>query len=214
MEVEMCGYEKRMVSLGFTDEKYELPLHMCYIYKDEDERMETLGKFVKNGLEVGEKVYYFVDTMSIEDMKNKFIELGVSEEDFEKENIKLSGSEETYYPDGSFDADRMLDTVKQVYSEATDKGFSMRNTGEMTWALKGIPGSEDLMEYESKINILSNDVPINGICQYDARKFDGATIMDVLAVHPYSIVAGQVVKNPFYTPPEEFLRKYHSKATI
>jgi hypothetical protein len=204
----MCNYEKRTVSLGFTDEEYELPLHMCYIYQDDDERMETLGKFIKSGLEVGDKVFYFVDTISIESMKDKLIELGLSEADFIKGNITLSGSEETYYPKGMFDIDGVLDTVKQVYSEELSHGFAVRNTGEMTWALRGVPGSEHLMEYESKINILAEDVPINGICQYDARKFDGATIMDVLAVHPYSIVAGQVVKNPFYTPPEEFLKRY------
>ncbi|MBU2513289.1 MEDS domain-containing protein [bacterium] len=207
----MCNYKKRKVSLGFTDEEYDLPLHMCYIYQDDDERMETIGKFIKSGLEAGDKVYYFVDTLSIDEMKEKLLESGVSKEAFEQEHIRLRHSKSVYYPEGSFDVDSVLGTVKQVYSEELGNGYNVRNTGEMSWALRDVPGSEHLIEYEAKINILANDTPINGICQYDARKFTGATIMDVLAVHPYSIISGQVIKNPFYTPPEEFLEKYLSK---
>ncbi len=38
-------------------------------------------------------------------------------------------------------------------------------------------------------------------CQYDARRFDGATLFDVLKVHPMMIIRGQVVRNPFTSSP-------------
>jgi hypothetical protein len=43
------------------------------------------------------------------------------------------------------------------------------------------------------------------VCQYDANRFDGATILKCLEVHPYMIVHGQVVHNPYYITPQEFL---------
>lgn len=77
----------------------------------------------------------------------------------------------------------------------------------MKWPgpLRGIPGSEKLIEYESRLNLLVEQNPITLICQYDANRFDGATIYDVLNVHPMMIVRGQVVRNPYYVPPAEFL---------
>ena len=47
-------------------------------------------------------------------------------------------------------------------------------------------------------------------CQYDARRFDGATLFDVLNVHPMMIIRGQVVRNPYYVEPEHFLERHLS----
>ncbi len=45
----------------------------------------------------GDKVFYFVNTISMEDMKDTLIKSGVNAEDFESDNITLTNSEETYY---------------------------------------------------------------------------------------------------------------------
>jgi hypothetical protein len=55
--------------------------------------------------------------------------------------------------------------------------------------------------------LLLKERPITAVCQYDANLFDGATIMEVLKVHPQMIVNGTVIHNPFYIPPEEFLKE-------
>jgi hypothetical protein len=43
------------------------------------------------------------------------------------------------------------------------------------------------------------------MCQYDARVFDGAVLLDVLKVHPAMVVRGNVIHNPFFIPPDEYL---------
>ena len=53
--------------------------------------------------------------------------------------------------------------------------------------------------------MLLRDHPVNAVCQYDATKFSGSTIMEILKVHPYMIVRGKVVHNPYYVTPEEYL---------
>ena len=64
------------------------------------------------------------------------------------------------------------------------------------------------MEYEALVNTVLDTHPVTPICQYDARRFDGATLLNVLKVHPMMIVQGQIVHNPYYMPPEEFLRDF------
>ena len=66
------------------------------------------------------------------------------------------------------------------------------------------------MEYESRVSMLLKEVPITAVCQYDANTFDGATIMEVLKVHPMMVIRGTVVHNPYYVPPEEFLAHHCS----
>jgi hypothetical protein len=74
----------------------------------------------------------------------------------------------------------------------------------MGWALKNMPGSDRLMEYESLVNRVVVTHPVTAVCQYDANRFDGATILKCLEVHPYMIVHGLVVHNPYYITPEEY----------
>ncbi len=64
-----------------------------------------------------------------------------------------------------------------------------------------------MLEYEAKVSLLLKERSLTTVCQYNANIFNGATIMDVLKVHPQMIVRGAVVHNPFYIPPEEFLKQ-------
>lgn len=36
------------------------------------------------------------------------------------------------------------------------------------------------------------------MCQYDANRFDGQVIFQALQVHPYIVMNGQLVRNPYY----------------
>jgi len=62
-----------------------------------------------------------------------------------------------------------------------------------------------LLEYEMGLNAIQDAFPHVGMCQYDARRFDGAMLFKVLQVHPYMVAHGQIVRNPFYLKPEESL---------
>ena len=65
-------------------------------------------------------------------------------------------------------------------------------------------GVERLLDYEAAQG-LSFGRHFAGMCQYDARRFDGATLYRVLQVHRYMVAQGQIVQNPYYVRPEEFL---------
>jgi diguanylate cyclase (GGDEF)-like protein/PAS domain S-box-containing protein len=111
---------------------------------------------------------------------------------------------ETYCPDGTFNVDRMIETVREAHYRSLREGFAgARVTGEASWVKRGHPGSENLVEYERRLNVLVRTVPVTSVCQYDARRFDGATLYDILSVHPMMIVHGQVVRNPYYLEAED-----------
>ena len=173
---------------------------MCFIFNDDEERKRVLAKYLQSGLENEEQVAYFVDTMTPEELRCQLRRLGVAiPEDASDPRCLVSSAESTYCPDGTFQVERMLHTLEHAYECCCEKGFpGLRVTGEMNWALRGLPGSDHLVEYEAKVNQVLKKVPVTAICQYDARLFDGETLYRLLAVHPMMIVHGQVVQNPYY----------------
>jgi PAS domain S-box-containing protein len=75
----------------------------------------------------------------------------------------------------------------------------------MTWALRGLPGSERLIEYEAKLNEFFPASQCLAICQYDRRRFQPELLLDVLSTHPAAIIGGEAYNNLYYIPPAEFL---------
>jgi hypothetical protein len=204
---------RRPVSLGFTLESYPEGTHMCYIFNDESRRRDVIAAFLGSGLLEKEKVGYFVDTATPEEAVSLLRKLGVKIPDrTAPDSFSVSNAEETYCPDGTFDPERMLENLRNYYAASITEGYpGSRVSGEMSWALRGIPGSERLVEYEARVNDVLVESPVTAICQYDANLFDGGTLFDVLSVHPMMVVNGQVVKNPYFIHQAEFLKKWHER---
>jgi len=49
------------------------------------------------------------------------------------------------------------------------------------------------------------------ICAYDLTKFAGDVVIDVMRTHPLVIVGGILQENPFFVPPDEFLRELRER---
>jgi hypothetical protein len=177
--------------------------HLCLIYDDERERREVVAKFVEDGLSGGERVAYFTDA------EPQVICTWLGERGLELPEppaFSLMEASTVYYPDGEFLPERMLPYWLAFHTEATDMGFpAARATGETSWS-REVPGGERIVEYEANLNVVLADLPVTALCQYDVRRFDGATIFDILRVHPLMLVGGQVVRNPYYETPEAFFK--------
>jgi len=201
--------EPQLVSLGFTDEKFPVGTHICQIYSDDDERDESLLKFLLSGLESDEQVACFSDKMN-ESAIAAFLEAhAVSLNDAKDSGrLNLSGNEEVYFVGDKFDQERLLARLMQFQVSAKQAGCAAcRVIGEMSPKIQDVEGGSRLLEYESRVTLLLKEHPITAVCQYNATEFDGATIMDVLKVHPMMIVRGAVIKNPFFIPPEQLLKQ-------
>jgi len=52
------------------------------------------------------------------------------------------------------------------------------------------------------------------ICTYQLSKFGGDTLIDIMRTHPMIIIGGLLHRNPFYVPPEEFLREVRRRRAV
>ena len=213
----MCKNSKtrRMISLGFTAEKIPEGQHICYVYNDDAERLRVMAKFLESGMLAHEKLLYLVDTMTPAEMLDCLEELGVDVRT-KSGDLTVTEAAPAYCPTGVFHPDEMLDTVRTFYRQAVDQeGYAgARGAGEMSWCLvEGKADGRSLMEYEARLNQLLVEHRFTTCCQYDARRFDGGVLMDVMAAHPFMIVRGQLVHNPYFVEPDVFLEKYRARAS-
>jgi hypothetical protein len=203
------------ISLGFTSEPFPAGTHMCYIFNDDDERHDLIAKFLESGLLGDEKVRYFASAFMNEPVADALRDLGVAPPPsrLKAGQFEESLADDVYCPCHVFSPEHMFEGLREFYSGAMAEGYAgARASGEMEWALKGIPGSERLIEYEAGVNLLVADYPFTAICQYDARLFDGETLFEVLRVHPMMVIRGRVVHNPYYIPAEDYLKRFLPRA--
>jgi hypothetical protein len=84
----------------------------------------------------------------------------------------------------------------------------------MEWALVDLPGTTDLIEFETLVNhavVKYNDVVV---CAYDLSKFGASVAIDALRTHPMVIVGGLLQENPFFVPPDQFLVEMRERRSL
>jgi len=190
--------------------------HLCCLYETEEEHRALLAPYLRQGLELGEKVLYIVDAHTAETVLKYLRDDGVEVEPYlANGQLSILTPSDAYMQDGTFDPDKMINLLRTETERALAEGYSaLRVTGEMTWALRGLPGSERLSEYEAKLNRFFPGSKCLALCQYDRQRFQPDMLLDVLTTHPIAVVGTEIYDNPYYIPPTDFLGPDRPAATL
>jgi len=190
--------------------------HLCSLYEQEEEQAALFTSFLRQGLNQGEKGVYIVDAHTAEEVTNHLRVNGLKAEPYlEKGQLRILPAEATYVKEGVFDPDEMINTLRSETINALEEGYTaLRVTGEMTWALRGLQGSERLIEYEAKLNEFFPGSKCLALCQYDRRRFKPELLLDVMVTHPIVAFGAEVYTNPYYIQPENMLGTGFHAATL
>jgi DcmR-like sensory protein len=190
--------------------------HICAFFSSPDEAYRVLLPFVKEGLELGEKALHTIDPRQREDHIRWLASAGIDvAAAHNKEQIEVLDWTDSHLRGGRFDQEWTLAFWGKVADDAKRKGFPLvRFVSQMEWVLETDLDLNELLEYEAKANDawLRQDGPVNpAICVYDLRKFRGDIVVDVMRTHPLVIIGGVLQENPFFVPPDEFLRELRER---
>ncbi|MCJ7655054.1 MAG: MEDS domain-containing protein, partial [Dehalococcoidia bacterium] len=191
--------------------------HLCLIYESQEEWRAVVVPFISIGLKRGEKCIYVVDTSTADEIRKYLGGEGVDVAAAEKSGqLSILHETEAYTREGSFDPDKMIALLISETEKAIAEGYpALRITGEMTWVLRGHPGSERLLEYEAKLNRdFFPKYPCLAICQYDRWKFDPEVIKGVIMTHPLLVRDDRIYRNFYYIEPEEFLNQKRAETEV
>jgi hypothetical protein len=81
----------------------------------------------------------------------------------------------------------------------------------MEWAVDAGSHVEDLVEFDSRVNDVWLRHEDAVICTYNLAKFGGDTVIDIMRTHPMVIIGGILHQNPFFVPPDVFLRELRER---
>jgi hypothetical protein len=183
--------------------------HICAFFDSSRQEYDCLVPYFCEGLHQGEQVVSIRDAGELPEHVQKLERLMETQlgEPIRNSQFRVLASEETYLKDGFFGADRMGNMLKSLLEEAESGPFKrVRTCGDMTWALRDMPGTDELMEYESRVNLFTREHDCTLMCAYDVNKFSGKAVMDVLATHPMVVMGDRIYENPYYVEPAEYLK--------
>ncbi len=182
--------------------------HLCHLYAAEDEHRAVLTPFLQHGLERNERVLYVADFHTPTEILKYLCDAGLDVDAYlVHDQLRLLSPAEAYVRDGAFDPRRMIALLEQETELAVRDGFTaLRVTGEMTWALRGLPGSDRLIEYEIALDRFFETHAALAICQYDRRRFNPELLLRVIEVHPAVIVGTEVCDNFYFVPSQDLAR--------
>ena len=152
--------------------------HLCAIYESDLGRVKLAVPFLAGGLEANDVCCLVAapDTQKeiLQHLSAACTRLG---EYIDGGRLHVS--------DGLPSGRAMSERMEEAFVEATRSGQCfVRILGDMTWALHQGMGIDELMEFEMRYDqSLARRFPVVSLCQYDARKFSGTVILNVLKYH-------------------------------
>jgi PAS domain S-box-containing protein len=190
--------------------------HSCFIYDNDEEHRKIITPFLRNGLEQNEKVVYIVDARDPKAIFNYLKTDGVDVEHYQKKGqFSILTSTDTYLKGGVFDPDWMMSILSSETQKALDEGYTaLRMTCEMSWALRDLPGSRRLIEYENNLNTFFPGCRCLTICQYDRQQFDAGILLNILLTHPFVFIGANIYHNFYYTSPNDIQKPNRSDITL
>jgi hypothetical protein len=186
--------------------------HACAFFHSKEEEYEVLMPFILEGFKNGDRAFHIVNKDHRAEHLARLQQEGIDVDSAEAAGLlDVVRWEDTYLKDGRFDQMLMIETLKEALSIGAPPGKISRNIANMEWALESMPGVEDIVEYEARLNqaLPKNHDPV--VCTYDLSKFDASVVVDIMRTHPMVIIGGILQHNPFYIPAEEMLAEIDAR---
>jgi hypothetical protein len=205
--------KKAAAPIPFAGSELGETRHVCAFFNGDDEAYRVLLPFIKDGFKCGDKAVHVVNPDQHDVHLRRLTAAGIDPAAARQSGqLELRTNTETYLRDGRFDQDRMLGAFEQMASGNARGGFPLsRIVCHMDWAAEDQTHIDDLVEFESRVNNVWRHHDDAVICLYDLAKFGGNTVIEIMRTHPMVIIGGFLQHNPFFSPPEEFLRELRER---
>jgi hypothetical protein len=181
--------------------------HICAFFRGNAQREDILVPYLREAIASGDKCICVLDdpdTTKVLEPLNAML----GEPCDKVSQFDLLCSMATYLADGYFEPQEMIGFWDRRMSSAVHgEGYGfVRAVGEMTWALRDMPGVDQLLVYESQLNNFLPRYPQVILCLYDLDHFiDGRILLDLLRTHSKVLLSGELLDNPWHIKPETFL---------
>lgn len=142
---------KKQHSVTLCGETLTAPLHICAFFDSREEQYEILLPWWKEGISNNEEVLTILASDLHEDHCARMSDTRIPVQDaLSNKQLKIVATEDSYLLGDAFAAERMFNIVAQAVIDAQIGPYgSLRACGDMEWAFKTLPGTDELIGYEN-----------------------------------------------------------------
>jgi hypothetical protein len=200
----------------FTASTFDRNRHICAFFYSIDEQHRVLRPFIKDGFDRGDKAFHLVDPDRREEHLRRLAEAGIDvQEVMGSGQLEVRPWQDGPLHGGRFDQETWLVGFEQILQSGPAAGYAhTRFLAQMEWALVDLPGVDDLIEFETRVNYVVPKYENAVICAYDLTKFGASVVMDALRTHPVVIIGGLLQENPFFVPPDQLLLEIRERRSV
>jgi anti-anti-sigma factor len=172
--------------------------HACLTFTDTEERLDILAAFVGGGIDQGDKVICYTESIGVEELGDELLsrEVPVSEP-LRTGRLSVVRSDVAWSAGGTPSSAEMVKHLAGELELAEREGYpGLWITADTCWATRPQAGAEQLLAYESEVGQLFTHGRLTAICQYDRQAFDPVTLAFAARVHPRTVAATVYHEDP------------------
>jgi DNA-binding NarL/FixJ family response regulator len=185
--------------------------HIGAFFQSAEERYRVLTPFIVEGLSNGEKAVHIIDPADRDSHIRQLTDAGVDVDRAEaRRELDLGSWKDAHFSDQPFDYRSLLALIEGGLQKASADGFpltrlvGMGSRGSVHW--------DDLIDFESRLNVVLPRFDDVVICAYEVAALPGNVVTDMMRVHPALVIGGSHHENPFYSPPDQMIAESEKRA--
>ena len=186
--------------------------HICQLYSKVTEIPGVTARLLRVGLSLSEKCFFAAAPAQIKELRDELRKLQVDVDALvESGQLVLQDEREPLLANGKrFDPYFLLSQHQTFIAQALREGWqAVRISIDITWLAKDIATPEQILKYEAASDAVFTfqNAPIIALMHYDHGKLVPSLVVEMLKLHPISVVGKYIKRNPFYLNSEQYMLK-------
>jgi hypothetical protein len=164
------------------------------------------------GLTLSEKCLFAAAPAQVNELREELQKLEIDvDKTIEAGQLVLYEERELFLANGKrFDPYYLLSSHQTFIAQALREGWqAVRISIDMTWLSKDIATPEQILKYEAASDAVFTfqNAPIIALIHYDHSKLIPSLVVEILKLHPISVVGKYIKRNPYYLNSEQYMLK-------
>ncbi len=186
--------------------------HICQLYSKVTEIPGVTARLLRVGLSLSEKCFFAAAPAQVKELCDELRKLQVDVDALlASGQLVLHEEREFLLANGKrFDPYFLLSQHQTFIAQALREDWrAVRISIDMTWLVKDIATPEQILKYEAASDAVFTfqNAPIIALMHYDHSKLIPSLVVEMLKLHPISVVGKYIKRNPFYLNSEQYMLK-------
>jgi hypothetical protein len=186
--------------------------HICQLYSKVTEIPGVTARLLRVGLSNDEKCMFAAAPAQVNELREELQKLQVDVSALiTSGQLVLYDEREALLAGGKrFDPYFLLSSHQTFIAQALREGWqAVRISIDITWLTKDVATPEQILKYEAASDAVFTfqTAPIIALMHYDHSKLLPSLVVELLKLHPISVVGKYIKRNPFYLNSEQYMLK-------